>query len=220
MTKHDWKRSLKKALKRITEREIWEYDPDAPHHRIKGAFGREERVFNKKFDRLFICFDISGSPGFSDHYVETLEYIDSLYRPSIGRRFKRIHLHYFAQDGYTAEPFRIKRPVLAEEAKKNNEKASENVNTGLALASAMTEPFNNTEVWAKLKPDLMLIFTKGCMKNDLSTDHYYRLRKYRKQIIWLCFSENWDIDDSIIKEIDPLAERRTIQIINDQPEVI
>lgn len=220
MKKHDWKRSLKKALKRITEREIWEYDPDAPHHRIKGAFGREERVFNKTFDRLFICFDISGLPGFSNHYVEALEYIDSLYRSSIGRRFKRIHLHYFAEDGYTAEPFRIKRPVLAEKAKKYYEEASENVKSGLTLASAITEPFNNNGAWEKLKPDLMLIFIKGSIKNDLSMDHYYRLRKYRKQIIWLCFSEDGDIDDSIIKEIDSQAERRTIHIINDQPEVI
>jgi len=220
MKKHDWKRSLKKALKQIIEREIWEYDPDVPHHRVKGAFGREERVFNKTFDRLFICFDISGSPGFSDHYVETLEYIDSLYRPSIKRRFKKIHLHYFAQDGYTVEPYRIKRSVLAEEAKKNYEEASENVNSGLALASAMAEPFNNNQVWAKLKPDLMLIFTKGCIKNDLGMDHYYRLRKYRKQIIWLCFSEDGSIDCSIIKEIDPQAERRTIHIINNQPDLI
>ena len=206
-------RPLKKAILKVTECESWQWDPDEPHHRLEGVYGSEARAFNNTFNHLCICFDISDPFGFKEEYAEVLDYVDNLFK-GIGRRFRKIHLNFWAVDNYVAEPFRLMTPKLLEKTEELYQEVCASINNEAACASAMMNPFLSDSSWSKVKPDLMLIFSRGKIENDLNNTHKMNLGRYRKNIVWIIFSDSDDPDLSPILSIEPSAEKRIISVSN------
>jgi hypothetical protein len=213
MTVKAWMRPLRKAMERVTEREIWQYNPDARHPRIEGQFGADERVFGKKFNHLFICIDVGEPGGFEAGYAEVIDYVDYYYK-GIYRRFKRIHLNFWARGSHLIKPFSLYKPCLLEKVEGFFDEVKAEVEQGEALGSALIEPFRSDELWSKLRPDMLVVLTRGRFVNDLDSHQLSKLRRFKNNLIWICFGESEPLDLAKILELDPKGQKRIVEVIS------
>lgn len=214
MSRKSWMRPLKKSMKKIIEKETWAYDPDARHHRIEGQFGSRVRVFGRKRNHLVICIDISDPTGFTPDYDEVVEFIDKYCR-GVSNKFKKVHLNFWAESSYLVRPLRFYRQSLLEVLKRHYQDAKNEISTKKALASAIINPFLDGQDWSKLKPDLMFIFTRDIIEDDLDSLQRSKFRKFKNELIWIYTADQENADLSEITSIDPHAEKRTVVVVNE-----
>ncbi len=209
---NNWSYPLKKAVCRVSEREAWGFDPDTHHPRIEGQFGSEVRVFKKQFRHLHVCFDVSEAVNFTRDYADVIDWLDGFYQ-GIGRRFKRVHLNFWAENSFVVEPFTVRgRKLLSKVSEYYKEVGAEH-RAKKAKASAIIEPFSNEEQWLKFKPDMLLIFTRGQFENDLDYRQFGFFRRLSKQTVWICFADELEPDLTIIESIEPGLERRVVSVV-------
>jgi hypothetical protein len=213
MTVKAWMRPLRKAMERITEREIWQYNPDKRHPRIEGQFGADERVFGTQFNHLFICIDVSEPGGFGADYAEVIDYVDYYFK-GIYRRFKRIHLNFWARESHLIKPFSLYKPCLMEKVEEFYDQVKAEVGQDEALGSALIEPFRSDQLWSKLKPDMLLILTRGSFVNDLDSLQLSKLRRFKNNLIWICFGDSEPLDLKTVLQLDPNGQKRIVEVIN------
>jgi hypothetical protein len=206
-----WKKRLKKLILDITESETWAWNPDARHPRIEGQFGSDVRVFDPTLVNLVLCFDISEQVDFLNDYGEAVSFVDNLFH-GVGRKFRWTHFSLWAKDYYLERPKGLSRPVLLSKLDKCYQNGFARVDKRKAFASSIFKPFFAAEEWAKLRPDLLLIFTRGNIENDLDTSLSMKFKRLRKKIIWVWAANDSNAVPSSICAIDPLAEKRLVQI--------
>ncbi len=209
---NNWSYPLKKAVSRVSEREIWGFDPDAPHPRIEGQFGSEVRVFKKQFKHLHICFDVSEAVNFTRDYADVIDWLDRFYR-GIGRRFKRIHLNFWAENSFVVDPFTVRGRKLLSKVSEHYKEVGAEHRTRIARASAIIAPFSNEEQWLKFKPDMLLIFTRGQFENDLENGQLGYFRRLSKRTVWICFADEVEPDLTVIESIEPALKRRVVSVV-------
>jgi hypothetical protein len=105
-------------------------------------------------------------------------------------------------------------PKLLSKAKELYQEANTSVDSISVCASAILDPFLSYNSWSKVNPDLMLVFSRGKIENDINNTHKMKLNRYRKNILWIIFSNSDDPDLSPILSIDPSAEKRIISVCN------
>lgn len=214
MKRKAWMRPLRKSINSIIEQDIWEYNPDAPHPRIEGEFGREVKVFNKIFNDLVICIDTSEPINFDEDYGEVINYIDRCCQ-GVPNRFYRTHLNLWADNFYINRLSCLHKYGLLDKVEKYYDEVKNEVSTGESLASAIVNPFDKEQPLSKVKPDMMLVFTRGKIINDLSDSLKLKIRRFRKALIWIYMAGHEEADLSAIKDIDPKAEKRTIIVTSE-----
>ncbi len=209
---NNWFYPLKKAVSRVSEREIWGFDPDAPHPRIQGQFGSEVRVFKKQFRHLHICFDVSEAVDFDRDYADVIDCLDGFYR-GIGRRFKQIHLNFWAEKSFVVESFTVRGRKLLSKVNEHYKEVGAEHRTRIARASAIIAPFGNEEQWLKFKPDMLLIFTRGQFENDLDNGQLGFFRRLSKRTVWICFADEAEPDLTVVESIEPGLKRRVVPVV-------
>lgn len=212
MYSNDWVRPLKNAVRRVTEREVWGFDPDAPHPRVQGQFGSEVRVFSKQFRHLFLCFDVSEGVDFTRDYADVIDCLDRFYK-GIGKRFKRIHVNFWAENSYVIEPFSIRGQRLLSEISKRYAELEVEPKGRRAFASAIVKPFGVDEQWFKLRPDMLLIFTSDNIENDPADQNLHHFRRFRERTVWVCLTAEKEPDLSVISSIEPKLKRRVVPVV-------
>ena len=214
MIRKPWMYPLKKAIAKVTERTIWEYNPDAYHPRIPGQFGSEAMVFGKKFNHLIICIDVSGPADFEQDYAEIIDYLEYYFK-GVHRRFRRVHINFWTMESHVAEPIKPFKRDLLEQVKQRYEKITGGFSQNQALASAMVEPFISHELWSKLKPDLLLVLTRGKIENDLKELQLSKLRRFKKETVWVCVSDSEKPDLAPLLSIGSFVEKRIVEVVNE-----
>jgi hypothetical protein len=209
MNKKPWMLPLKQLLKKISQKEVWEYDPHAYHPRLEGQFGSEVRVFGKKFNHLVICIDISMPADVIKNIHEVIDFIDNYFK-GVNRYYKYTHLNFWAESSYTVKSLTIKKLSLLDEVKSHYQTAKNEIATDRALASQIINPFCVNQVWAKINPDLLIILTSDRIENDLETFQKMRLNRYRKDTIWIYFPGSDDLDPSPILAASPSASKHIV----------
>lgn len=204
---------LKKLLRKIDQQEIWEYDPDVPHHRIKGQFGSEVRVFGKKLNHIVLSIDISKPADVINKCDEAIEFIDNYYK-GLSRRYKNIHLNLWAESSYIVQSLALKKLSLLDEIKNHYQAAIKEIPTEKAIASSIIKPYFDSQVWAKIKPDLLIIFSSTRLENDISSIQKSRFNRFWKNTIWIYIPNGDDANKSPILNISPNAGKYII-ILND-----
>ncbi len=212
MTIKTWMGPLKKAVEKVTGLEVNEWGQDDLNGKLKRGLESENRVFDKQFNHLFLGFDVSGPVDFAVDYAEVLDYISGLFG-GIHRRFKRIHIYFWAEDYYVKKPFSFFNPDLLKIADESFQEALNEMKSSKALASSIISPYLTNSVWKRLHPDLLMIFTRGKFENDLDNKQLSRFDRYRDQIIWLLVSDQENPDPSKILSIDSRAEKRIVSVV-------
>lgn len=212
LTNKNWMEPLKKAVERVTGQEVYQWNYDDLNNKLKGGLGAEGRACDKQFNHLFLGFDVSEPVDFAVDYAEVLDYLSGLF-DGIHRRFKRIHIYFWAENYYIEKPFSFYKPDLLKIADESFQEAINEIKSSKALASSIISPYLTNSVWKRLHPDLLIIFTRGKFENDLDSKQLSRFERYRDQIVWLLFSDQGNPDPSKVLSIDSRAEKRIVSVV-------
>ncbi|MDZ4132127.1 MAG: hypothetical protein U1E11_03240 [Dethiobacteria bacterium] len=212
MTIKTWMEPLKKAVERVTGQEVYQRSYNDLNQKVKSELGADDRVFDKQLNHLILGFDVSEPVDLAVDYAEVLDYISGLFG-GIHRRFKRIHIYFWAENYYVEKPFSFYRPDLLKIADESFKEAINEIKSSKALASSIINPYFTNSVWKRLHPDLLMIFTRGKFENDLDNKQLSRFDRYRDQIIWLLISDQGNPDPSKILSIDSRSEKRIVSVL-------
>jgi len=210
-----WRKPLRNAIGSIINYDAEEWDPVAQNIRIKGQLGEYVRIYDRSYQNLFVCIDISEPINYYEDYAKVFEFFDHR-RGGIRNRFKKIHLNYWAKGSFTPAPIFIKKTIRAmglyEKTEECLEKAILSVETSSAFATSIFNPFMIGNKWHKLKPELIIVLTKARFINDIEQQYRIRLKKYIKKVVWICVD---DVDGnylSTILDIDSKAQERILLV--------
>ncbi len=211
MTNINWMEPLRKAVEKVAGQEVCQRSYDDLSNKLKRGLGAEVGVFDKQLNHLFLGFDVSEPMDFAADYAELLDFVSGLFG-GIHRRFKRIHIYFWAENFYVEKPFSLYRPDLLKIADESFHTAINEILSDKALASSIISPYFTNSVWKRLHPDLLMIFTRGKFENDLDSKQLARFDRYRDQIIWVLISDQGKPDSSKILSIDSRAEKRIVSV--------
>ncbi len=204
-----WKKELKKIIKSVPYNVAEKWDPDAYNKRIPGQFGEYVPDFGQPHDNLCVCIDISEPNNFHRDYAEIIEFLD--HERDIRDKFKKIHFNYWAGDYFLSEPIRIRRTTgLFDKAEECFKKAKESIDTSNVLVSNIFKPLTYGNTWHRLKPELILVLTKGNIFNDIEQSYKIKIQRYLNKVVWICVSGIRDTYLPTILSIDSKAKSRIV----------